>query len=98
MVSPKQFNVPTKIHFASPTDSDVGSVFVDRMVSHLGGTTFYLGKSCVAILSDSGLMIGSRRVDRSALRDEKPFWYDPFETVVKLPTGHPLTAVLRAIA
>jgi hypothetical protein len=98
MVSPKQFNVPTKIHFASLTDSDLGSVFVDRMVHHSGGASFYFGKSLVAILTASYLMIGPRQVDRSALREEQPFWYDPFETVVKLPAGHPLSSLLKAIA
>ena len=98
MVSPKQFDVPTKIHFASPLDSDVGSVFVDRVVLHSGGTDFYFGKSCVAILTESYLMVGPRQVDRSALREKQPFWYDPFETIVKLPVGHPLSSLLRAIA
>jgi hypothetical protein len=98
VLSPKQFDVPTKVHFASPTGSDVGSVLVDWVVPHSGGTSFYFGKLCVAILSDSYLMIGPRQLERSALRDEKPFWYDPTEKGVMLPEGHPLRAVLRAIA
>ena len=98
MLSPKQFNVPTKIHFASPEGADVGSVFVDCLVPHPGGISFYFGKSCVAILSESYLLIGPRQLDRSALREEKPFWYDPTETGVMLSDGHPLRAALRAIA
>lgn len=77
MFSPKQFNVPTKIDFVSPRRSVVGSVFVDRVVDHPGGTSFYLGQLCVAILSDSYLLIGTRQLERRALRQEKPFRHGP---------------------
>jgi hypothetical protein len=94
---PKQFDVPIKIHFASPAGLDVGSVFVDRVVPHPEATGFYFGKSCAAFLSDRYLTIGPRQIDRSALSDKKPYWYDPTESVVMLSAGHPLRAVLRAM-
>ena len=98
MLSPKQFMVPTKIHSASPSGADVGFVFADCLVPHPEGTSFYFGKSCVAILSERYLMIGPRQLDRSALREEKPYWYDPTEKGGMLSAGHPLRAVLRSIA
>ena len=98
MLSPKQFDVPIKIHFASREGSDVGSVFVDKVVPDAEGTIFYFGKTCTAVLSEQNLMIGPRQIDRSALREKKPFWYDPTESVVMLPVEHPLRAVLRALA
>ena len=76
MLLPKQFDVPTKFLFVSPSGSNVGSVFVDRVVQDAGDTSFYFGQSCVAILSDSYLLIGARRLERAALGREKPFRYD----------------------
>jgi hypothetical protein len=97
-LSPQEFDVPVKIHFVSPAGSDVGSVFVDKVVSHPEGTSFYFGKSRAAFLSDHSLKIGPRRIDRSALRDKDPYWYDPTESVVMLSAGHPLRAALKVIA
>ena len=98
MLSPKQFDVPTKVHFVSPEGSDVGTVFVDCVVPHDGGTSFYFGKSCVAILGDNYLMIGPRRIDRSALRAIRPYWYEPAETIGIQPVEAPLRSRLRATA
>jgi len=76
ILSPKQFDVPVKIHFASPEGSDVGSVFVDRVIPQREGIRFFFGKSSVAVLNDNCLLIGSRQLARVAIRQKKPFWYD----------------------
>ena len=85
LLSPKQFDVATKIHFVSSDGLDVGSVYADCVVPHPGGTSFYFGKACVAILSESYLIIGTRQLERSVLRNAKPFWYDSAETIELLP-------------
>jgi len=93
LLSPKQFDLATNIHFVSPEGLDVGScVYADCIVPHPGGTSFYFGRSCVAILSQSYLIISTRQLERSALRNEKPFWYDSAETIELLPAEHPLRA------
>ena len=97
MLSPRQFVVFTKVHYASPEGEAVGSVFGDCLVSQPGGISFYSGKSCVAILSESHLMIGPRQVGRSALRKDRPCWYDPTDKGVMLPAEHPLRTVLRPL-
>jgi len=98
MSSIEEFAVPTKFHFVSPTGSDVGSVFVDRVVSHPDSTSFYFGKSCVAILDESHLTIGVRQLERTALRREKPFWFDPNEGSTRTPTERSWRVALRRIA
>jgi hypothetical protein len=79
MFSPEAFAVPTKVHFVSPVGIDVGAVYVNRIVPREGGVNFYFGRLCVATLSDSSMIIGSRQVERSALKRESPFWYEPAE-------------------
>ena len=78
-MSPKQFDIPTKVHFLSASGSDVGSVFVDQVVPHDGGARFYFGRSCVATLSDTCLVIGPKQIERSVLSEEKPFWFSADE-------------------
>jgi len=75
MSSVRKFDTPTKIHFVSPAGADIGAVFADQIVPHSGGTSFYLGKSCVAILSESYLLIGTRQLQHGTFRSDKPFWY-----------------------
>ena len=98
MLSPEQFGIPVKIHFASSAGEDVGSVFADSLAPHAGGISFYFGKSCVALLSESCLLIGTRQLDRGALSSKKPFWYDPAEIQRKCRTNRSSAAELRATA
>jgi hypothetical protein len=98
MLSPEVFPIPTKVHFVSPEGLVVGTVFVDCVVPHPGGTSFYFGKICVAILTDSYLMIGPRLRERNALRREKPFWLDGGQTARKFPLEYSSRAVLGATA
>ena len=76
----KQFNRPVKIHFVSSAGTDVGSVFADFLLPHSGGAHFYFGKSCVASLNENHLVIGTRQLERAALANKRPFWYDSRET------------------
>ena len=96
MLSSKQFDMPTKIHFASPDGSEIGSIFVDCVMPHPGGTSFYFGQSCVAILTEDYLMIGPRQMDRSGLSEVEPFWSDSTETVEVIADRRSSKAELRA--
>jgi hypothetical protein len=98
MLSPRQFDVPTKIHFVTPEAQDVGSVYADCIVPHDGATSFYFGQSCVAILGKSYLLIGPRKIHRSALRAVKPYWCEPVETFGILPVEASFRSRLRASA
>ena len=98
MLSPKAFSIPAKVHFVSPHGADVGSVFVDCLVPHDGGTSFYFGKVCVAILTESYLMIGPRQRKRSSLRREKPFRISAVRRAERISSNDSSGPVLSASA
>ena len=98
MLSVKEFSVPTKIHFASRSGADIAAVYVDKAVLYEGGASFYFGKLCVASLSESYFVVGSRQLRCSDLRRVEPFWYDPVEEAEVLPPKRPIRAELLATA
>jgi len=77
MESTEEFSCPIKIHFASQSNCVVAAVFADRVLNSPPEIVFCLGKVRVAVLGKKYLVVGSRKILRSTLHPEKPFFYEP---------------------
>ena len=74
METANRFSCPTKVHFTSTADGEVGAVIVDCLMKNKTETVFYLGKIRVAVLNERYLIIGFRKIPRCTLDPDKPFF------------------------